>query len=324
MNLHHILRFALVLTLLLLRPPDAPAGRPGPAHRQPPQYRQANMLLLRFQDALAEERWADALALCSDRVRSKAAGWPAPKDFFTDTMPIEHVLAYSWGCWSCGTNFYGMFATISDDGVTPRLDWYWAVVPAGERWVIDYPPVKLVDYIANKKAAFQERDEREAAIRRELAPQAQHLTTRLTALTNRFVVGAPMPFRLEIINAGPAPVYYQEPGVRHYGLSVTDAKNAPVPYGDPPAQIGMGGPKLLAAGATDIIADRLDINRYLALQKPGRYIVQFNSPGLRLGRPVPIEDAGRFGENLSPGFPSDFLSVTNTFPSNVIEIEVQP
>ena len=79
MNIRHILRFALVLTLLLLRPPDAPAGRPGPAHRQPPQYRQANMLLLRFQDALAEERWADALALCSDRIRAKAAGWPAHK-----------------------------------------------------------------------------------------------------------------------------------------------------------------------------------------------------------------------------------------------------
>lgn len=280
------------------------------------------MLMLRFQDALAEERWADALALCSDRVRTKAAGWPAPKDFFTDTMPIEHVLARSWGCWSCGTNFYGLFETISDYGVTPRLDWYWGIVPAGEKWVVDYPPVKLDEYIARKQAAFQARSDREAVIRLELAPQAERLTTRLTALTNRFVVGGAMPFRLEIINTGPAPVHFQEPGVNHYGLSVTDAKNAPLPYGDPPAQIRGTRPRLLAAGATDTIAERLDINLYQALKKPGRYMVQFN--GLRLGRPVPLEDTGRFGENLSPGFPTDFLSVTNTFPSNAIEIEVQP
>ena len=282
------------------------------------------MLMLRFQDAVAEDRWADALALCSDRVRAKAAGWNAPKDFFTDTMPIEHVLAHSWGCWSCGTNFYGLFATISDYNVTPRLDWYWAIVPAGDHWVVDYPPVKLDAYIAQKQAAFQVRTDREAVIRFELAPHAEHLTTRLTALTNRFVVGGAMPFRLELINGNPAPVTYREEGVNHYGLSVTDAKNASVPFGDPPSQVMMPGPKLLSAGATDIIADRLDINRHQALKKPGRYRVQFNSPSLRLGRSVPLEDTGRFGENLSPGFPSDFLSVTNSFPSNAIEIEVQP
>ena len=102
-----------------------------------------------------------------------------------------------------------------------------------------------------------------AAVRHELEPQAKHLTTRLIALTNRFVLGAPMPFRLEINNAGPAPVHYQEPGVRHYGLSVTDEKNTPVPYGDPPAQIMGTRPQRLAAGATDVIADHLDPVRYI-------------------------------------------------------------
>ena len=59
-----------------------------PPPRHSVEYRQANMLFLRFHDALAAEQWQDALSFCSERVRTKAAEWPSAKDFFNET---EHV-----------------------------------------------------------------------------------------------------------------------------------------------------------------------------------------------------------------------------------------
>jgi len=169
-------------------------GHPGPVKRLPAEQRQANMLMLRFQDALAAEHWQEALGFCSDRLRTSAAEFPTPKDFFTTTMPIEHVLAQSFGCWSCGANFYGLFVTLSEPGVEPRIDWYWGLVPANDRWVVDYPPSALGEYVVKKRAAFQERDGRIKQIRQSLEPKVREVKTRLTSLSERFVIGSPMLF----------------------------------------------------------------------------------------------------------------------------------
>src|SRR6185503_17428332 len=119
---------------------------------------------------------------------------------------------------SCGTNFYGLFVTLSDYDVSPRIDWYWGIMPAGDQWVVDYPPVKLDEHVAKRKAALEARDERVKAIRRDLEPKVSNVTTRLTALSERFVLGAPMLFRLELNNTGPTPVHYVDSGVRFLGL----------------------------------------------------------------------------------------------------------
>src|SRR5438445_271784 len=71
-----------------------------PPRKHSAQYRQANMLFLRFQDALAAERWQEALSFCSDPVRAKASEWPSPKAFFNETMPTELLLAQDFGYWT--------------------------------------------------------------------------------------------------------------------------------------------------------------------------------------------------------------------------------
>src|SRR5580765_3379496 len=90
---------------------------PPPPHSA--DYRQANLHFLRFQDALAAEHWHEALTLCSDRLQSASAQWQSPADFFRDTMPIQHLLATDFGCWSCGSNSYGMFVNLSEPGAQP-------------------------------------------------------------------------------------------------------------------------------------------------------------------------------------------------------------
>jgi hypothetical protein len=312
----------VIVATILIAALDLSAGRPGPPQRHPPGRRQANMLMLRFQDALADGRWDEALSFCSARVRAKAAEWPTLKDFFTDTMPIEHVLAQDFGCWSCATNFYGLFVTLSEPGAEPRLDWHWGLMPTENGWVVDYPPARLTDYIVNKKAALVERDNRIQEVRQSLAPKTQKVTTRLTPVTERFVIGSPMLFRLELVNSGAASVHYMDMGVRYKPLTVLDKNKQSIPYVAQPMQI-MVTKAELAAGASVLLADKIDINAGAEIPSPGTYLVQFDSSDLQIGQPVPAQEMGRFGETL-PLTVFDFLAATNKFPSNIIEIQVGP
>ena len=49
------------------------------------------MTMLRFQEALAAERWEEALGFCSDRVKKAAAESPSPETFFEKTMPLDNA-----------------------------------------------------------------------------------------------------------------------------------------------------------------------------------------------------------------------------------------
>ncbi len=68
-------------------------------------------------DALAAQQWQEALCFCSDRVRAKAAEWPSPGVFFSNTVPIDLLLAQDFGYWSGSPNFYVLLVplTVLDD-----------------------------------------------------------------------------------------------------------------------------------------------------------------------------------------------------------------
>jgi hypothetical protein len=315
-----ILISTLVLALLLVN--GAPGGHPLPPHRSSSGRRQANMVMLRFQDAIDGGRWSEALSYCSARVRGAAAKWPSVEAFFSETMPIEQVLSQDFGCWNCSEKFYGLVINYysKNGNYDPSLQWFWGIEAVGSGWVIDYPPVKMEEYIARKRSSIQERSARLATIQNDLQSQSKQISTRITALTNRFVVGGPMPFRLDAKNNGDTAVRYSD-GAEYYGLSVANANSEAVPYGDPPAQIADRGLKLIKANSEIVVAERIDINQYQAIKKPGKYFVKWNS--LRTGQPVPHEETGRFGETMALSF-SGYITSTNPVSSNVIEIEVQP
>jgi hypothetical protein len=306
-------------------------GRPGPTKRLSPEHRQANMLMLRFQDALAEERWQDALSLCSDRIRAKAAEWPSLGAFFNETIPIEGLLAEKFGPWSLSSGAYGLFVpltppthpkkTSAEPEPNQALQWLWAIVAATNKtWVVDYPPIKLEDCIAQKLKAIRERDERIQSIDKSLEPQVKGIKTRLTAVSERFVIGSPMLFRVEAINLGDTLVHFRNAGVGFHPLTVLNSRKEPVPFIQMNAQIGVGESKI-APGASVVLADKIDLNNRYAITNTGTYFVQFSGAGFLLGEPLPHQDRGLFGENLSIGF-GDFLSTTNNFPSEMLKIEV--
>jgi hypothetical protein len=293
-----------------------------PPKRHSPDYRQANMLMLRFQDALAAEQWPEALAFCSDRVRAQAAGWPSPAAFFRDTMPVDFVLAQDFGCWYCATNFYGQVIDLTEPETNPKIQWFWAIAFTNSAWVVDYPPAKLDEYVARKKAALQARDERIKQIRQSLEPKVKGIQTRLTAVSERFVIGSPMLFRVELVNSGNTTVHYQNAGIGYHPLTVLNAKREPQPAQDQAGQIALVTAEL-AAGASVVLADKVDISRNHEITKPGRYFVQFSGGGLQIGEPQPygqFAEPGRFGENEMWG--GNFIAAPTNFPSNLIAIEV--
>jgi hypothetical protein len=282
------------------------------------------MALLQFQNALAADRWDNALLLCSADVQNQAKAWPSAEKFFKDTMPIEHVLARGdLGGWSSTVKFCRLIETISAYDEQPLIEWYWgmALSENGE-WVVDYPPVLLTEYVVQRKAMLKARGESIAAKDLSVESKMPFISTRLIPLTNRFVIGQPMRFRVELTNAGPTDVYYQEGGLNYYGLVVRDERDTILTNTAGPAQIGVGTEKLPAHSAV-VLAEALDIRQNHPITEPGKYSVQFDGSTLQVGERVRMEPYwDRFGRPFGIGS-IDFFGVTNKFPSNVVKIDVR-
>ena len=325
MNLHRV--WLLLIAFSLSAVLNTRAGHPEPVHRQTQGRRDANMALLQFQNALAADHWSDALSLCSADVRNIAKQWPNAEKFFKDTMPIEHVLArVNLLGWCAGEKFYGMFETISAYDEQPRIDWYWGMALAENgKWVVDYPPVLLTDYVVQRKALIQARDDKEAALRHSLEAKVPFVSTRLVPLTNKFALGQPMRFRFELTNAGPTDVYYQDAGSVPYGLVVRDERGQGTVLTNTlgPAQIGIGTEKLPAHSAV-VLAQALDITKNHRITEPGKYSVQFDGSTLKVGERLPMDpDMDNFGRKLGIGSVAGLFPATNKFPSNVVKIDVR-
>ena len=285
-------------------------------------YRKANMLFLRFQDALAAEQWQDALSLCSDRVRATAAQWPSPGAFFKDTIPIDLLLSRDFGYWSVRSQFYGLPVPLTEPESQPFIQWYWAIYATNQTWVVDYPPLKLDKYVTRKKAAIEEREKEATQLRGSLESRLKDVRSRLLPVSEQFIIGSPMLFRVELVNQGQAVVDYMDSGVAYSPLTVLGNKGQALPYTQTPAQIPVRKGQV-APRASVVLADRMDLSRHYAITNPGSYTVRFAGEALAIGQPIRRWNPGPFGENESEitGV-FDFFALTNRLSSDVIKIEV--
>ena len=299
----------------------ASAGHPPwPPPRHSAEYRQANMVFLRFQDAIAAERWAEALSMCSARVRAEAAAWQMPAAFFAGTVPVENLLSQDFGYWTTRSNFFGLFVPLSAPGSEPPINWFWAIAFTNSAWVVDYPPSRLDAYVAAKKEAFEARDRELRRIRQALEPKLRDLRTRLVPVTGRFVIGSPMLFRIELVNSGDAPVQYMDAGIGHHPLVLSNETGEVIASREEPAQRAVRRGEAAAHSST-VLADGIDICRDHAITRPGKYFVRFDGTGLDIGEPVPIREPGAFGEDEG-AWSSGFVPALHKFPSDVVEFEV--
>jgi hypothetical protein len=83
----------------------------------------------------------------------------------------------------------------------------------------DYPPVKLDDYDTRKTAAIQEREKEATQLRLSLEPRLKDVRIRLLPVSEQFILGSPMLFRVELANQGKATVDYMDSGVAYSPLT---------------------------------------------------------------------------------------------------------
>ena len=214
-------------------------------------------------------------------------------------------------------------ATVNAHAEQPRIDWFWGITLAENgRWLVDYPPIRLNEYVEQRKALLKARDDKVASLQRSLDSKASFISTSLVPLTNQFVLGQPIRFRVELTNAGPTSVYYMDGGLNHYGLVVREEKRGAILTNTAgPAQIGVQSKELPAHSAV-MLAEALDITRNHRISEPGQYSVQFDGSTLQIGERMPMENADRFGRTHGWAWGA-FFAATNKFPSNVSPIELR-
>lgn len=282
----------------------------------------AGIAVMRFEKALDAQKWDEAIEMCSDRVRASAAKWPSAEAFFREAVPLDKMLAYPQFAYfreqHGGTlHRYGMFINLTAPTVEPVIQWIWSVETAGTRWSIDFEPKPIVldDLIAEKKAEIAKQQERIAEVRKAVEPKLRGVKTQLTAVSERFEIGVPMIFRVELINFGDAPIHFRDSGCSYESLVLMNDKREPITFDRTPAMVAERTGEL-AARSTAVLAGEIDLAKQFKISKPGKYFVQFSGLPLSIGAPLTVPKNAQREEYQM------FVSGSSQFPSNILEIEV--
>jgi len=270
-----------------------------------------DLAVYRFQRALAEQSWDQALSYCSPAVRTKAQQCDSAEAFLTDFVPIEQIIGLS------GIRVGGHSA-ISDKITRLRFDgipleapgakwpvrWRWSLVWE-DQWLIDFKtlPVKI---LVKKELLRRELEDEDSRIRMEKIKKG--IEFHLIPITREFVISQPMLLRIEMINVSDIPILYPATGptaiVANDQMNVVGPNGEKIKYVDTSYQIGVWHDVILS-GESIIVADKYDVSSQYRIVKPGRYTFQFK------GWPRHINLASNTVEvQVKPGEPSLVEKIT--------------
>ena len=171
---------------------------------------------------------------------------------------------------------FGYFVSLSEPDAKPAINWLWSLDEVDGEWSIDFGPVPLKQWIEQETLRQKRQAEEYQAKLKALEPKLKGLRTILTAAETEFIQGEPPLFRLELVNDGPARLWYdaQQVAVNH-SMTITDSTGRSSPYTAASYQTG-GAYAPIKPGETVALFDGFDIATQCALSKPGSYKVQFN------------------------------------------------
>jgi RNA polymerase sigma factor (sigma-70 family) len=146
------------------------------------------------------------------------------------------------------------------------------------------------------------------------SPVKNGLRTQITADTNSFAAGQPIPMKLEVANVGTQTRHYDQHVVTlNRGLVVRDENGQPVPYLGGTAQI-MAGLERMDPGQKKQI-EAFDLGSVYYLRRPGKYTVSFpGAPEFAMLRPVP--EGGEAADDGLPASNTFQFEITGTGPAD--------
>lgn len=258
----------------------------------------ADTVLYRFQQAIKQSDWNRALLFCSKSVRDKARQYESKEAFFKDIVPVNQISRLSEfrvrGHRRRADKTIALFFDIPLEVREAEWlnDWKWSLVRDYDRWLVDFKTMPL-KILVKKELLLRELEKEDSKIRMEKFKQG--IKYRLIPISNGFVIGQPMLFRIEMINVSGTPILYM--GTSPTSMMVNDPMNITGPNGetidyvDTNYQIVVWSDMILPK-ETIILVDNYDVISQYLITKPGRYTFQFR------------------------GWPS------NSFASNKVEVEV--
>jgi hypothetical protein len=251
-----------------------------------------NEVFAKFQNAIKDSNWNDALEYCSDKIKAKAKDYNSPGVFFKDMLPIDKIIALkdfkiSGTSSSDGKiNRYSCEIRIKDPNYEWPLHWELETCKQDEKWVIEFPTKPLNIWL--KHAVLTSK-----VLNRELKVDWEKCKAGyefiLTPLEEKFTVGKPMRFRIEMKNISNESLPYTKKHVTAQDpMEITGPNGEKVDYLAGPCSIGIGI-DFTESGEIVLLADNYDAGADYHIVKPGKYIFQFRGDYGSMSNKVEIE-----------------------------------
>lgn len=241
----------------------------------------ADTVLYRFQRALKDSNWERALSLCSKSVRTKAKECESAEAFFKVFMPLEQITALSGFPIRGRSRRAGKIVSLSFflQLEAPEAEWpiRWkcSVVKESGHWLVDFKTLPVSTLIKKELLRRKLQDE-DGKTRIEKLKKG--IEFNLIPVTEEFVIGQPMLFRIEMTNVIDTPILYTAAAsssvVVNDPMTITGPNGKIIKYVDTSYQIVVW-PDVILPDETIVLVDNYDVVRQYYITKPGRYIFQF-------------------------------------------------
>ncbi|MBN1972873.1 MAG: M48 family metalloprotease [Sedimentisphaerales bacterium] len=242
--------------------------------------KEAEALMGKFQQALKDSDFEKAISLCSQKVQSFAKKYQPLEDFFNDVVPIEKIKALSevltfGGSTGPGNRRLAYFCCVqlSEPDIKPQISWEWKLNNTDSGWEIDFKTLTLNAWIEQETNRLN--NERIQALERDRILK-EGLELKLVPLSESFVVGKPMEFRLELTNISDSPIEYWTADfyLLNDPLTIIDPNGKHVEYMSGSTQTTTVS-KTLNPNQTIILKEKYDVTSQYHITKPGTYTFQF-------------------------------------------------
>jgi hypothetical protein len=261
---------------------------------------QPESVFLRFQRALQREDWPEVLSYCTEKIRKKAQEYDSEKEFFYKFMPVEKIAGLSEfpvrGYSSRGEKIQSISLEVQLDVPHEQwpVKWEWSLFKQKDRWTFEFKLLP-VDMLIRKELARRQLEDEDNRTRIEKIKKG--IEIRLIPISDEFVIGQTMLFRIEMINVKDTPILYTATGPHSVTVNdpmlIVDSSGKTLEYVDTSYQTGVWSDAILP-GETIVLVDKYDVTSQYRIMEPGIYRFQFR------------------------GWPRDVK------PSNICEIEVKP